>query len=196
VIDGFSRNVRDACPRPRSSGSPAEQGGRPSAGVGGDRRADRCGLANEGIRQFLSSLLTVGATATTTSRRGWCFPLVNYLPVAPLYEPRCQLVNHVALVQLDSVDAASGEPRAKAERLSDQCCRHRPALERMPMRPGAAMLARCSSTSRSRGVNESSGYQTGRSALDGAVSVAVIDNPREGITAAQYSCPRSTASAA
>jgi hypothetical protein len=32
------------------------------------------------------------------------FPLVNYLPVAPVHEPRCQLVNHVALVQLDSVD--------------------------------------------------------------------------------------------
>jgi hypothetical protein len=32
------------------------------------------------------------------------FPLVNYLPVAPVHEPGCQLVNHVALVQLDSVD--------------------------------------------------------------------------------------------
>jgi hypothetical protein len=32
------------------------------------------------------------------------FPLVNYLPVAPVHEPECQLVNHVALVQLDSVD--------------------------------------------------------------------------------------------
>ena len=31
------------------------------------------------------------------------FPLVNYLPVAPVREPECQLVNHVALVQLDSV---------------------------------------------------------------------------------------------
>jgi hypothetical protein len=32
------------------------------------------------------------------------FPLVNYLPVAPVHEPGCQLVNHVALVQLGSVD--------------------------------------------------------------------------------------------
>jgi hypothetical protein len=32
------------------------------------------------------------------------FPLVNYLPVAPVYEPEGQLVNHVALVQLDGVD--------------------------------------------------------------------------------------------
>jgi hypothetical protein len=32
------------------------------------------------------------------------FPLVNYLPVAPVHEPGCQLVNHVAFVQLDSVD--------------------------------------------------------------------------------------------
>jgi hypothetical protein len=31
------------------------------------------------------------------------FPLVNYLPVAPVHEPGCQLVNHVAFVQLDSV---------------------------------------------------------------------------------------------
>jgi hypothetical protein len=32
------------------------------------------------------------------------FPLVNYLPVTPVHEPQYQLVNHVALVQLDSVD--------------------------------------------------------------------------------------------
>jgi hypothetical protein len=32
------------------------------------------------------------------------FPLVNYLPVAPVHEPECQLVNHGVLVQLDSVD--------------------------------------------------------------------------------------------
>ena len=32
------------------------------------------------------------------------FPLVNYLPVAPVHKPGCQLVNHVALVQLGSVD--------------------------------------------------------------------------------------------
>jgi hypothetical protein len=36
---------------------------------------------------------------------GWIeFALVNYLPVAPVHEPGCQLVNHVARVQLDSVD--------------------------------------------------------------------------------------------
>jgi hypothetical protein len=29
------------------------------------------------------------------------FPLVNYLPVAPVHESGCQLINHVALVQLD-----------------------------------------------------------------------------------------------
>jgi hypothetical protein len=29
------------------------------------------------------------------------FPLVNYLPVTPMHEPECQLVNHVALIQLD-----------------------------------------------------------------------------------------------
>jgi hypothetical protein len=32
------------------------------------------------------------------------FPLVKYLPVAPVHEPGCQLVDHVALVQLNGVD--------------------------------------------------------------------------------------------
>jgi hypothetical protein len=36
-------------------------------------------------------------------RNARSFPLVNYLPVA-VYVSECQLVNHVALVQLDSVD--------------------------------------------------------------------------------------------
>jgi hypothetical protein len=31
-------------------------------------------------------------------------PLVNYLPVAPVHEPDCQLVDHVVLMQLDIVD--------------------------------------------------------------------------------------------
>ena len=35
------------------------------------------------------------------------FPLVNYLPVTPRARPECQLVDHVALVQLDSVDTES-----------------------------------------------------------------------------------------
>ena len=42
--------------------------------------------------------------AKENGRAASSFPLVNYLPVAPVHEPECQLVNHVALVQLDSVD--------------------------------------------------------------------------------------------
>jgi hypothetical protein len=40
--------------------------------------------------------------ATQSQAASWraasSFPLVNYLPVAPVHEPGCQLVNHVALV--------------------------------------------------------------------------------------------------
>jgi hypothetical protein len=38
---------------------------------------------------------------TGEGKDGWSFPLVNYLPVAPGARAECQLVNHVALVQLD-----------------------------------------------------------------------------------------------
>ena len=43
------------------------------------------------------------ADRAAIGRAASSFPLVNYLPVAPVHEPGCQLVNHVALVQLDSV---------------------------------------------------------------------------------------------
>jgi hypothetical protein len=39
------------------------------------------------------------------------FPLVNYLPVAPVHEHECQLVNHGVLVQLDSVDTEPMDAR-------------------------------------------------------------------------------------
>jgi hypothetical protein len=61
------------------------------------------------------------------------FPLVNYLPVAPVHEPGCQLVNHVARVQLDSVDtepvdacnavAAPGEGVRRSARASGDLLR-------------------------------------------------------------------------
>ena len=61
------------------------------------------------------------------------FPLVNYLPVAPVHEPGCQLVNHVALVQLGSVDT---EPMGVG-------CRkhtiHLDATEEKPHRPGISL---------------------------------------------------------
>jgi hypothetical protein len=56
-----------------------------------------------------TSLLRLGSDRGTASPRTG-FPLVNYLPVAPVYEPECQLVNHVALVQLDSVDTEPWMP--------------------------------------------------------------------------------------
>ena len=61
------------------------------------------------------------------------FPLVNYLPVAPVHEPGCQLVNHVALVQLGSVDT---EPMGAG-------CRkhtiHLDVTEEKPHRPGISL---------------------------------------------------------
>jgi hypothetical protein len=45
-----------------------------------------------------ASALVAGMTRTTGLVLP--FPLANYLPVAPVHEPGCQLVNHVALVQL------------------------------------------------------------------------------------------------
>jgi hypothetical protein len=59
------------------------------------------------------------------------FPLVNYLPVAPVHEPGCQLVNHVALVQLDSVDEFDrwqpGHLKAPAQACSTMSERNEPA---------------------------------------------------------------------
>jgi hypothetical protein len=45
-----------------------------------------------------------------SKRAASAFPLVNYLPVAPVHEPECQFVNHVALVQLDNVDMSPSMP--------------------------------------------------------------------------------------
>src|SRR4029453_6793452 len=41
----------------------------------------------------------------------WPFPLVNSLPVAPVHEPECQLVNHVALVHQLSPASEGNEAR-------------------------------------------------------------------------------------
>jgi hypothetical protein len=58
--------------------------------------------------EFWGSCLRLCENARQSQAASWraasSFPLVNYLPVAPVHEPGCQLVDHVALVQLDSVD--------------------------------------------------------------------------------------------
>jgi hypothetical protein len=60
----------------------------------------------EAVHDALYAELARGIVLPETGegKDGWSFPLVNYLPVAPVHEPECQLVNHGVLVQLDSVD--------------------------------------------------------------------------------------------
>jgi hypothetical protein len=43
------------------------------------------------------------------------FPLVNHLPVAPVHEPECQLVNHVALVHKLSPTSEGDKARSEAK---------------------------------------------------------------------------------